>query len=70
MIERRLFDFFNDQFEAQLPAARTMEEAFQKASDQIWSDLNFVAYRNFESFNRIRKKRKATGKKSPHNKIK
>lgn len=67
MKERRLYDFFNDRFEEQLPLARTMEEAYMQATKKIINDLKFVPYKSFDSFIRLRKARKkeSSVKKSP-----
>jgi hypothetical protein len=56
--ERRLFDWFNDRFEAALPAARSMQEAFDRVTQDIGSTHNFTPYKSFESFNKVRKRKK------------
>lgn len=64
MRERRLYDFFNDKFEAKLPEAETMMEAYTLATEEIWNALQFIPYKNYESFIRLRKaKRKANKRK-------
>jgi hypothetical protein len=59
---RNLFDFFDERFRKELPGARTMQEAFTKATQKIETDLNLTPYPSFESFNKTRKRRKKRGR--------
>lgn len=57
-MERRLFDFFNREFENQLPKQDTMQAAFTAATKKIESELDFTPYSSFDSFNRLRRAKK------------
>lgn len=55
---RKLYDFFEERFKGELQSSRTMQDAFQRATDKIESDLRFTPYSSFESFNALRKQKK------------
>lgn len=58
-MERRLFDFFNGEFEKQLDNSQvSMQSAFNAAKEKIERELQFTPYVSFDSFNRLRKARK------------
>jgi hypothetical protein len=57
-MERRLFDFFNREFENELPNQPTMQAAYHAATKKIEHDLDFTPYSSFDSFSRLRRKKK------------
>lgn len=59
---RRLYDFFEERFKSELPSSKTMQDAFQRATDKIESDLKFTPYSSWDSFNALRKQRKKAAK--------
>jgi hypothetical protein len=52
-MDKRLYDVFTEKFKGNLPAARSMQEAFEKTNQ----DMGFTAYSSFHSYRTLSKKK-------------
>jgi hypothetical protein len=57
-MEKRLFDAFNDLFEANLSNTVSREDSFEKAKDQFIKNFGWQGYRSYESFKVCRSRRR------------
>lgn len=53
-LDKKLFDFFTEKLNKNLPAARSMQEAFEKTNEEI----GFSAYSSFHSYNMVKRRKK------------
>ena len=53
-----VYKFVEEKFNAHLEKSNTMQEAFEKAQ----AEMGYDAYSGFHSFNRVRKRKKASKK--------
>lgn len=63
-MERRLFDSFNELFEANLSNENSREESFEKAKEQFTTSFGWSGFKNYESFKSSRSNRMKRNRQS------